>query len=41
MHIYNKYIYGYLYTGIYVRLRQGISNSVRQVLSQTFTGDTI
>ncbi len=35
--IYNKYTHGYLFTGIYVRLRQGISSSVKQILNQVFS----
>ncbi len=35
--IYNRYTYGYLFTGIYVRLCQGISGIVRQTISRIFT----
>ncbi len=35
--IYNKYTHGYLFTGIYARLRQKISASVKQVVTQIFT----
>lgn len=35
--IYNRYVYGYLYIGIYVRLRQGLSGMVRQTIMQIFS----
>lgn len=38
--IYNKYTYGYLFSGIYRRLIQGFSGTVRQTLSQVFDQDT-
>lgn len=35
--IYNRYVYGYLFIGIYVRLRQGLSGMVRQTITQIFS----
>lgn len=34
--IYNRYTYGYLFTGIYVRLMAGLSGAVRQTISRIF-----
>ncbi len=37
--IYNKYTYGYLFSGIYARMRQKVSGAVKQVLDSIFSED--
>ncbi|HIZ85766.1 MAG TPA: hypothetical protein IAC04_04680 [Candidatus Coprenecus stercoravium] len=38
--IYNKYVYGYIYIGVYRALMAGITGEIRRQISQVFPYDT-